>query len=80
LLIRMVVIAERSSLDFIKSYAYGVAGIIFFHFFINIGMTIGLMPVVGIPLPFISRGGTSLLIFSLMVGVLIKMDSARKRQ
>lgn len=77
LLIRITIIAERSRSKFILNYAYGFAGILFFHYFINIGMTMGLMPIVGIPLPFISKGGSSLLIFSLMMGVLLKMDMDR---
>ena len=77
LLIRMTIIAERSRHKFILHYAYGFAGILFFHYFINIGMTMGLMPIVGIPLPFISRGGSSLLIFSIMMGILLKMDMDR---
>lgn len=72
-------IAERTRLEFIKNYAYCVAGILFIHFFINIGMTIGLMPVIGIPLPFISKGGTSLLSFTLLVSIMIKMDSYQNR-
>ncbi|MBK8698677.1 MAG: rod shape-determining protein RodA [Saprospiraceae bacterium] len=79
LIVRSVVIAERAKLEFIRNYAYGVAGIIFVHTFVNIGMTMGLMPIIGIPLPLISRGGTSLLIFSIMISVLIKMDASRYR-
>ncbi|HMR87369.1 MAG TPA: rod shape-determining protein RodA [Saprospiraceae bacterium] len=79
LLIRCIIIAERANLEFIRNYAYGVAGILFFHFSFNIGMTLGLMPVVGIPLPFLSKGGSSLLAFSIMIAVLIKMDMARFR-
>lgn len=79
LLIRLTVIAERAKNNFIKYYAYSVAGILFFHFFINIGMTMGIMPVIGIPLPFLSRGGSSLAIFSLMIALAIKMDTARNR-
>jgi rod shape determining protein RodA len=79
LIVRMIVIAERARLEFIRNYAYCLAGIFFIHFFINIGMNIGLMPIIGIPLPLVSRGGTSLLFFSIMVGVLIKMDASRFR-
>lgn len=79
LIIRSVIIAERAKLEFIRNYAYGVAGILFIHFFVNIGMTMGLMPIIGIPLPLLSRGGTSLLIFSIMISVLIKMDASRFR-
>lgn len=77
LITRIIVIGERSRLEFIKNYAYAAAGIIFVHFFVNIGMTIGLMPVIGIPLPFLSKGGSSLLAFTILVGVLVKMDVAR---
>ncbi len=79
LLTRCVIIAERANLEFIRNYAYAVGGILFFHFTFNIGMTMGLLPVVGIPLPFISKGGSSLIAFSIMVAVLIKMDMARYR-
>lgn len=79
LIIRCITIAERANLEFIRNYGYAVAGILFFHFFFNIGMTMGLLPVVGIPLPFISKGGSSLLAFTLMIVVLIKMDMARFR-
>lgn len=79
LLYRCIVIAERAHLEFIRNYAYGIFGIFLIHFTFNIGMTMGLLPVVGIPLPFISKGGSSLLAFTIMVGVLIKMDQARIR-
>ncbi len=77
LLLRIITIAERQRSDFSRHYAYGVAGIIFIHFFINIGMTMGLVPIIGIPLPFISYGGSSLLGFTLLIGVLLKLDSNR---
>lgn len=77
LMIRISQIAERAKLPFIKYYAYSVAGFIFLHFFINIGMTIGIMPVIGIPLALMSKGGSSLLAFVLMIGILLKMDQAR---
>jgi rod shape determining protein RodA len=79
LIIRSVVVAERAKLEFIRNYAYGIAGIFFVHTFVNIGMTMGLMPIIGIPLPLLSRGGTSLLIFSVMISVLIRMDASRYR-
>ncbi len=79
LIIRSVVVAERAKLEFIRNYAYGIAGILFVHTFVNIGMTMGLMPIIGIPLPLLSRGGTSLLIFSVMISVLIRMDASRYR-
>jgi len=74
---RITVLAERQRSDFSRIYAYGVAGILFLHFFVNIGMTMGLVMIIGIPLPFISYGGSSLLCFSLMIGVLLKLDSNR---
>ncbi len=77
LLHRITVIAERQRSAFVRCYAYGVAGILFLHFVVNIGMTMGLMPIIGIPLPFISKGGSALLGFSLMIGVLLKMDRHR---
>jgi rod shape determining protein RodA len=78
-LLRGVVIAERAKLEFIRNYAYCIVGIFLVHFTINIGMTLGLMPVIGIPLPFLSKGGSSLLAFSIMTAILIKMDMARFR-
>lgn len=79
LLYRLVMIAERQRSNFSRFYCYGIAGILFVHFFINIGMTMGLVPIIGIPLPFISKGGSSLLIFSLMIGLVLKLDSNRFR-
>ena len=77
LLGRIVIIGERQRSDFARLYAYGVASILFVHFFINIGMTMGLVPTIGIPLPFISKGGSSLLILTIMIAVLLKMDARR---
>ncbi|MCO4291776.1 rod shape-determining protein RodA [Solitalea sp. MAHUQ-68] len=77
LLMRIVVIAERQRSTFSRIYGYGVASIIFFHIFINIGMTIGIMPVIGIPLPFISYGGSSLWSFTILLFILIKLDTNR---
>jgi rod shape determining protein RodA len=77
LLLRIVFIAERQRAPFSRIYGYGLASILFFHVLINIGMTIGLAPVVGIPLPFISYGGSSLLAFSVMLFVFIKQDAVR---
>ncbi|MEM9526615.1 MAG: rod shape-determining protein RodA, partial [Bacteroidota bacterium] len=78
LLWRISVLAERQSRTFARAYAYGVAGIILIHMLVNIGMTMGLMPVIGIPLPFMSKGGSSLLSFTLMIAVLLKLDRHRK--
>ena len=77
LVLRTILIAERQRSPFSRIYGYGVASIIFFHVMINIGMTIGLVPVIGIPLPFISYGGSSLLSFTLLLFVLLKLDSNR---
>lgn len=77
LLLRLVALAERQRSPFSRIYGYGVASVMFFHFFINISMTIGFMPVIGIPLPFISYGGSSLLSFTLLLFTMIKLDSNR---
>lgn len=79
LLWRIISMGERMKTSFERMYAYGIASILFVHFFTNIGMTMGLMPVIGIPLPFVSYGGSSLLIFTLMIAVLLTFDSARHR-
>lgn len=78
LLLRIINMAERQRTAFARVYAYGVASILFFHFAINIGMTIGIVPVIGIPLPFISYGGSSLWSFSILLFILLKLDAARK--
>lgn len=78
LLLRIVMIAERQRSVFSRCYAYGVASVLFFHIIINIGMTIGLAPVIGIPLPFISYGGTSLITFSVLLFILIRLDADRQ--
>lgn len=77
LLLRIVHIAERQRAPFSRIYGYGVASIIFFHVLINIAMAIGVMPVIGIPLPFISYGGSSLLSFTILLFILLKLDSNR---
>lgn len=77
LILRILFLAQRQRSLFTKYYALGVACILFFHVFINIGMTVGLVPVIGIPLPFVSYGGSSLLSFSILMGILIKLDSRR---
>ncbi|MBE2230554.1 MAG: rod shape-determining protein RodA [Chitinophagaceae bacterium] len=78
LLFRIITIAERQRSIFSRTYAYGVASVLFFHMFINIAMTIGLAPVIGIPLPFISYGGTSLLTFTIMLFILVRLDADRQ--
>lgn len=79
LLLRIIRIAERQKNTFNRVYAYSVASIFFFHLMVNIGMVIGLMPVIGIPLPFLSYGGSSLWSFTLMLFVLLRLDAARKQ-
>lgn len=76
-ILRIIALAERQKSDFARAYMYGVAGLLFLHFFVNIGMTMGLVPIIGIPLPFISYGGSSLLGFSIMFAVVLKLDSNR---
>lgn len=77
LLARLVILAERQRSKFSRVYGYGVASILFFHFTVNIGMTIGLFPVIGIPLPFISYGGSSLWGFTILLFIFLKLDSVR---
>lgn len=77
LLLRVVFIAERQKSKFSRAYGYAVASIFFFHFAINIGMTIGLFPVIGIPLPFFSYGGSSLWSFTILLFILLKLDAHR---
>ena len=79
LLIRLVIIAERQRSDFSTYYAYAILGFFFVHFFVNIGMTIALVPVVGIPLPFLSYGGSSLWAFTIMLFTLLKLDMHRNQ-
>ena len=77
LLVRLIIMAERQRSAFSRVYGYGVAGIFFVHFAINIGMTIGLVPVIGIPLPFLSYGGSSMLAFTIMLAIFVKQDANR---
>lgn len=80
LILRILFIAERQRSAFTRIYGYCVASIFLFHFMINIGMTIGLMPVIGIPLPFFSYGGSSLLGFTILLFTFIKLDGYRLQQ
>lgn len=75
LLWRIVYLAERQRYKFNRIYGYSVASILFFHFLINIGMTLGIMPVIGIPLPFISYGGSSLLSFTILLFIFLRLDA-----
>jgi len=80
LLYRLVIMAERQKNRFSRIYGYSVISILLFHFMINIAMTVGLFPVVGIPLPFFSYGGSSLWSFTILLFIFIKMDSSRALQ
>jgi len=77
LLFRLIHLAERQRSTFSRVFGYGVASILFCHFFINIGMTVGVVPVIGIPLPFFSYGGSSLWGFSILLFIFIKLDAYR---
>lgn len=74
LIFRILKLSEKQRNPFVRYYGYGIAGIIAFHFFINIGMTTGLLPIIGIPLPFISYGGSSLWAFTIMLFCFIKLN------
>ncbi len=78
LMLRIIFIGERQRSAFTRVYAYSVASILFFHFAVNISMTIGLMPVIGITLPFLSYGGSSLLAFSILIFILVRLDADRQ--
>jgi rod shape determining protein RodA len=77
LLFRLLFVAERQRSKFSRVYGYCVASILFFHFLINVGMAIGVAPVIGIPLPFISYGGSSLLSFTILLFIFIRLDTQR---
>jgi rod shape determining protein RodA len=77
LLLRLIVLAERQRSDFARIYGYCVASIIFIHVFLNIGMAIGLVPVIGIPLPFLSYGGSSLWGFTILLFIFLRLDASR---
>ena len=77
-IVRIIMIAERQRSKFTRIYGYCVSSILFFHFMINIAMVIGLAPVIGIPLPFFSKGGSAILSFGLMIFILLRLDSERK--
>lgn len=78
LLLRIVFIAERQRSTFSRVYAYSVASILFFHITVNVCMTIGLFPIIGIPLPLVSYGGSSLLTFSVLLFILLRLDADRQ--
>ena len=78
LILRIIKIGEQSDINYIRAFCYCIAGILFVHFFVNIGMTMGISPVIGIPLPFISKGGSSLLAFSIMIGIVLNMSKQKR--
>lgn len=75
--LRLIYIAERQKSDFSRMYGYGVISILVFHYFINIGMVIGLLPTIGVPLPFFSYGGSGLIFFTMLLFIFLKLDSNR---
>jgi len=77
LLLRLIFLAERQRSAFSRIYGYGVVAILLTHFFINIGMAIGLVPVIGIPLPFFSYGGSSLWGFTILLFIFLRLDASR---
>jgi len=77
LIIRLILLAERQKSKFSQVFGYGLVSILMFHFLINVGMTIGLLPVIGIPLPFFSYGGSSLMAFTLFLFIFLKLDANR---
>ncbi|RLD43835.1 MAG: rod shape-determining protein RodA [Bacteroidetes bacterium] len=77
LLSRLIFVAERQRSSFAKYYGYGVASVLFFHFTINVGMVLGLLPTIGIPLPFFSYGGSSLWAFTILLFIFIRQDAER---
>ena len=79
-ILHLIEIAERQRNTFTQIYAYAVASIFLFHLMINVGMVLGLLPVIGIPLPFFSYGGSSLWGFTLLLFILLRLDAARTEQ
>ena len=80
LILRCIQISDRQRSRFTRVYAYCVASIFFLHLMINVGMAIGLAPVIGIPLPFFSYGGSSLIGFTILLGILVRLDAERLSQ
>jgi rod shape determining protein RodA len=80
LFLRLVYLAERQKTPFSRMYGYGVISILLIHYFINIGMVIGILPTIGIPLPFFSYGGSGLLFFTILLFVFLKLDSNRLKE
>jgi len=80
LFLRLVFLAERQKSDFGRMYGYGVISILLVHYFINIGMVIGVLPTIGIPLPFFSYGGSGLLFFTILLFIFLKLDTNRLKE
>lgn len=80
LFLRLISLAERQKNSFARMYGYGVISILFIHYFINIGMVIGVLPTIGIPLPFFSYGGSGLLFFTILLFIFLKMDTNRLKE
>lgn len=80
LFLRLVSLAERQKNGFARMYGYGVISVLFIHYFINIGMVIGVLPTIGIPLPFFSYGGSGLLFFTILLFIFLKMDTNRLKE
>lgn len=79
LLLRLVTLAERQYSRFSRFYGYSVVSILFIHVFINVGMVLGLIPVIGIPLPFFSYGGSSLMAFTILLFIFLRQDQERTK-
>jgi rod shape determining protein RodA len=77
LMLRMIILAERQRSAFSRIFGYGFISILFTHFAVNIGMTMGMFPVIGIPLPFFSYGGSSLWAFSMFLFIFLRLDANR---
>ncbi|WP_298503736.1 rod shape-determining protein RodA [uncultured Maribacter sp.] len=80
LLLRLVYLAERQKNPFSRMYGYGVVSILFIHFFINVGMVIGILPTIGIPLPYMSYGGSGLLFFTILLFIFLRLDANRLKE
>lgn len=79
LILRLMRMGERQQEPFGRVYCYSVASILLFHVFVNVGMTVGLMPVMGIPLPFMSYGGSSLIAFTILLFIAVRLDASTRQ-
>ena len=77
LIIKIIVSAEKQTRKFRRFFSYSVASLLFVHFLINIGMSLGISPTIGIPLPFISYGGSCLLVFSILIFIHLNLDAIK---